>query len=270
MAELARLMEVLESEGPVSASRLSAALAVSQPTLSRLLSKAGSRVLRIGQARATRYVARRALMGNDDPITLYAIDAKGRPEHIAGLHGLARDQYYVDTMHGDFWLRGEAINGVYKSLPYFLDDVRPQGFMGRQIARRYARTHGYPENPRNWSDVQVGMYFIQEGYDLPGHLVVGEQSTAVFQSRLVQPVENRKQAYPELARRALLEGVPGSSAGGEQQKFTCYTSDIGHVIVKFSPAGDTVEALRWRDLLICEHHALCCLLEAGSSVSSTR
>ena len=137
MAELARLMEVLESEGPVSASRLSAALAVSQPTLSRLLSKAGSRVLRIGQARATRYVARRALMGNDDPITLYAIDAKGRPEHIAGLHGLARDQYYVDTMHGDFWLRGEAINGVYKSLPYFLDDVRPQGFMGRQIARRY-------------------------------------------------------------------------------------------------------------------------------------
>lgn len=50
-----------------------------------------------------------------------------------------------------------------------------------------------------------------------------------------------------------------SSAGGEQSKFTAYAQTpqgAQHVIVKFSPTGTDAIAVRWRDLLRCEHHAL--------------
>ncbi len=50
--------------------------------------------------------------------------------------------------------------------------------------------------------------------------------------------------------------IPGSSAGGEQPKFTAFSSLYeSHVIVKFSPKDDTQIARRWRDILITEYHA---------------
>jgi hypothetical protein len=45
--------------------------------------------------------------------------------------------------------------------------------------------------------------------------------------------------------------IPGSSAGGEQPKFTAYCGErSAHVIVKFSPLGDDAVARRWRDILV--------------------
>jgi serine/threonine protein kinase HipA of HipAB toxin-antitoxin module len=50
--------------------------------------------------------------------------------------------------------------------------------------------------------------------------------------------------------------IPGSSAGGEQPKFTVFSGHhSSHVIVKFSPKGDNDVAIRWRDILITEYHA---------------
>ena len=57
---------------------------------------------------------------------------------------------------------------------------------------------------------------------------------------------------------ALAGDVPGSSAGGEQPKFTATVDDGGtlrHVLVKFSPTLDTLVGRRWADLLVCEHLA---------------
>jgi hypothetical protein len=268
MADVSELLAVLERDGAVAATRLMAALAVSQPTLSRLLDKAGSQVIRLGKARATQYAARRSVMGSNSELQLYAVDEVGRPHQTAALVGLARDQYFVAATDSAFWLRGQAGNGLYQSLPWFLHDVRLQGFMGRQIARRYARTHGYPEDPRDWSDEQILTYVTAEGSDLPGNAVIGENAMTMWQTRQQLTIESRSRQFPESASRALADGAAGSSAGGEQQKFTCYTADSGHVIVKFSPSGDTAEAVRWRDLLICEHHALDCLNDADVAACS--
>jgi hypothetical protein len=50
--------------------------------------------------------------------------------------------------------------------------------------------------------------------------------------------------------------IPGSSAGGEQPKFTTFCGNrSAHVIVKFSPSGNSDVAQRWRDILITEYHA---------------
>ncbi|WP_133166858.1 HipA domain-containing protein [Solimicrobium silvestre] len=78
---------------------------------------------------------------------------------------------------------------------------------------------------------------------------------------LIPDVE-RAVRYPEMAEHAMQGESPGSSAGGEQPKFTAVIQRSGehelfeHVIVKFSPKVDTLNGRRWGDLLICEHLAL--------------
>jgi serine/threonine protein kinase HipA of HipAB toxin-antitoxin module len=82
-------------------------------------------------------------------------------------------------------------------------------------------------------------------------------------------VEDRAAEYPQLARRALGDEPVGSSAAGEQPKFAVCQQDAGHVIVKFSPAADTADARRWKDLLRAEHHALALLREHDIPAAKT-
>ncbi|MDQ6956121.1 MAG: HipA domain-containing protein, partial [Mariprofundaceae bacterium] len=77
--------------------------------------------------------------------------------------------------------------------------------------------------------------------------------------------------YPELAESVIAGDIPGSSAGGEQPKFTAYSSEqSAHVIVKFSPKGNNPVARRWKDILITEYHAAQTLLEVEFAAAETR
>jgi len=79
-----------------------------------------------------------------------------------------------------------------------------------------------------------------------------------------KPVMYSSSDYPELAEETLRGEIPGSSAGGEQPKFTVFCRDCpGHVIVKFSPEGTHAHAKRWRDILITEYHASKVLFDHG-------
>lgn len=270
MNKLEQIVQLLEQSGPVTSARLQQSLDLSQATISRLLGRAESRIIRIGRARASHYALTRNIFEVGTSIPIFEIDEKGRAVHLADIKGVAPDQYYIDSTDTHFWLQGEQGKGLYGGLPYFLDDMRPQGFLGRQIARRYSRQTGYPEDPRQWSESQIGRYLLQEGYDLPGNLILGEQALHSFQNQPVVSVKNRADEYPEMAEAILIEGRPGSSAGGEHQKFTCYVENKGHAIVKFSPAGESIDARRWKDLLISEHCALEALRRAGQlTVNST-
>ena len=64
-----------------------------------------------------------------------------------------------------------------------------------------------------------------------------------------------------------MDGQPvGSSAGGEQPKFTVSIERAGevlNVLVKFSPPIDSIEGRRWADLLVCEQIALQLVQEKG-------
>jgi len=64
-----------------------------------------------------------------------------------------------------------------------------------------------------------------------------------------------------------MDGQPvGSSAGGEQPKFTVSIERAGevlNVLVKFSPPIDSIEGRRWTDLLVCEQIALQLVQEKG-------
>jgi hypothetical protein len=206
--------------GPQPARALYERLGVSQPTLSRLINQMGVSILRFGRARQTQYALRRKL-GPHDSFPLYRVSLSGNLEQWGALHPVMPDGYLVET-----WATAahEARADLHPGLPWYLQDMRPQGFLGRSFARFHGPMLGLPLDPNRWSDDQTLLALANTGYDTPGNLLVGEESAAHFQTSalfarqdgavLPIPADQRLQAYPEFARLALAGEVVGSSAGG--------------------------------------------------------
>ena len=174
------------------------------------------------------------------------------------------------------WLRDDFLDGLFPGVPWFLDDQRPQGFLGRQFAQRWSRELGLPSDILRWNDDAVLAALLLHGEDAPGDFVLGDRALErALQSELdITPVAARGTRYGDLAAAALAGESVGSSAAGEQPKFTATIrdddGDIRHVIVKFSePVDNHPAARRWADLLICEHLAGQVLAEQGNESART-
>lgn len=262
----ARVITLLERAGPMSARAIGDALGVSQPSVSRWIRAAGAEVVRVGAGRRVRYARARSAFGAGGVPGIYRIDARGRVVELGALRPVAGGAFVVNA--DAWWLRGTQ-DGWYDALPWFLEDRRPQGFMGRQIAQRLADERGWPSDPRRWSDDQIGRYLLEQGTDVPGDLVLSH-------GERVPPAEPRDPHagdgdYDRLADETMAGAfVGGSSAGGENPKFTAEHPERGHVLVKFAAFGTGEEARRWCDLLVAECEALATLGEHGHPVAGTR
>ncbi len=260
----AKALQALRRQGGVlTSAELQELLGVSQPTVSRALAPLiqSGQVQKVGAARSQRYVLPRHVPGVGSEVRVMRIDAQGRPSPFARMVPLEGGAFWVDEADG--------VSARHDGLPWFLDDMRPQGFMGRTFA------HAHPElqlghDPLHWSDDDVLRAMTLYGDDLPGNLIMGE---AAFQRFHTLPARASRVAsgadYPPLAEQAMRGTHPGSSAGGEQPKFCTITAGR-HVIVKFSPAGDAPADQRLRDLLVCEHLALHTLAQAGLPAAPTQ
>ena len=280
MADEQQIETELRQRGALPAAALRKALQISQPTLSRLIVRAGQDVIHLGRGRASHYAMVRATShGAGSSWPLYAIDPQGKPHRVGLLHALQNRQWAL--VQDEPWdaLRGaEFPIGLYPDFPWFLADLRPQGFLGRAFARTHAGNLGLPPNPVSWTADDVVTALLRFGYDLPGSFVIGEQMLMAAQDRVLNPpaavpVTDRADAYHRLAEETLKGEWPGSSAAGEQPKFItrirCEDGAIRHVIVKFSGSGDRPEDHRWRDLLIAEHIAAALLSENGIPAAET-
>ncbi|WP_255548671.1 type II toxin-antitoxin system HipA family toxin YjjJ [Luteibacter sp. dw_328] len=270
------LFDALRLRGPSSARDLGLALGVSQPTISRMLTEVGDRVAKIGRGRRTRYAALRDVRGLGTTWPLFRIDAHGRPHDFGSLTSLYGAGSLVSSPEPVDWLRDDFVDGLFPGVPWFLDDQRPQGFLGRQFAQRWSRELGLPADILRWNDDAVLAAFVLHGEDGPGDFVLGEGALArALQSEPeVTPRASRTHRYAELAVAALAGESVGSSAAGEQPKFTTTVDDgdehLRHVIVKFSePVDNHPAARRWADLLICEHLASELLAEQGNDSART-
>ncbi|MBT2119247.1 type II toxin-antitoxin system HipA family toxin YjjJ [Dyella sp. LX-66] len=257
-----QLLAALRRAGVTSARSLGDTLGVSQPTVSRLLAQAGDQVVRLGQARRSRYAATRQVRGLGNRWPLYRIDAQGQARDLGALIALHNDGCLLQTGQLPTWLRGEFGEGLFPGLPWFLDDMRPQGFLGRMFARTHAAELGLNEDILRWSNDDVLAALLLRGEDGPGQFVLGERALekALSAASAGLPVAERGIRYAELAERALSGPQAGSSAAGEQPKFTTCVIDADgsprHVIVKFSePVQGNPVGRRWADLLISEHLA---------------
>ena len=259
-----KILQALRRQGSVlSSAELQELLGASQPTVSRALAPLiqSAQVQKVGAARSQRYVLPRSVAGIGREVPIMRVDAQGQPSPFARLLPLAGGAVWVDEADG--------VSALHGCLPWFLDDMRPQGFMGRTFA------HAHPElqlgsDPRHWNDDDVLRALALFGDDLPGNLIVGEAAFQRFHTLPARASRVDSAAdYPRLAAQAMQGTLGGSSAGGEQPKFCTLTAGR-HVIVKFSPAGDAPVDQRTRDLLVCEHLALQTLADAGLPAARTQ
>ena len=272
-----RLPGLMRRLGPASATTLAADLGVSVATLHRLLQERAGEVWSAGQARRSRHALRRQLRNGSSAMPLASIDAAGRA-HAAGQLVLVQPEGCWLSLAGTPWplpirtaktprdpMEDAARDGWWPGLPYPLQDLRPQGYLGRQLARSGHATWGVSPVPQRWSDDDVLHVLAQAGSDGPGDLVIGEQAMERWQAQrraTTDPlaVATLGPAYAALADQAVAAGVAGSSAAGEFPKFPALRERAGaatpHVLVKFSGAGGSAAEQRWADLLVCEHLAL--------------
>lgn len=258
------------ARGPATSKEIQSATDLSQAAVSRQLRSLGDSVVRLPSGRSPRYAMTRNAFGGDDRLPLFMVDTYGNNTSVALIRPLAHGGFFVQPLTGmPPVLLGEGKNGVYDDLPYFLDDLRPQGFLGRQVAAALAsQSDDFPADPRNWNADHVGRYLISSGDDLPGNFKFGQQ--AHLRARR-KPDISTEHDYPALADSVMSGDVPGSSAGGEQPKFTTFCENrSAHVIVKFSPQGNSDAARRWRDILITEYHATQAIHSQNFPAAETR
>lgn len=276
-----RLPTVLGRLGPVGVPALAAALQVSAPTVRRMLEELGPDVLAAGQARRRRYALRRALRGRLAPLNVYALDEADGAAHHLGELALVQPQGCHFHSPAQIWpITSEHADGWWEGLPYMLQDMRPQGYMGRQFARLHHTWLELDPDPNRWSDDDTLVALSRAGTDLPGNLIVGDVALDQWRALRAQglsllPARQLGERYVQLAEQAIASGFAGSSAAGEFPKFTAQRELAGartpHVIVKFSGADQSPAVQRWSDLLVCEHLALQALsVLEGITVAASR
>lgn len=232
-------------QGPMSVRQMVNIIGISQPTISRSLKVMGDEVVRIGSGPAIQYVLRDTFRGfSSAPI--YRITEEGQLKPLGQLIPVHPEGYVMEQtdrvcLHSD-------------GLPWWLYDMRPQGYLGRAYASTYAVELGLSQNPENWADAEVIRALLAHGHDGVGNLLIGEQARREFLEMPTPPPIERA-VYPALALAVSSGEAPGSSAGGEQPKFCTYT-ERGHVLVKFTALDNNPISERWRDLLLAEHFAL--------------
>ena len=276
----AQVLHYLRLNGPTRSSELVAQLALSRATLSRRVQELGRALVIIGRGRATQLAARHPDV--EYPFPLYRITETGRPVAMGELTPIQTGEWVLQSSNCPPALcHGEFQNGIFPGWPWFLEDLRPAGFLGRAFARRMNRLFHYNEDPGQWSDLQVANALSQFGSNLAGSFILGETALDEFQREKIRLTEgfyahNTPRMYPQKAEQILADGEEiGSSAGGEQPKFTTVICEAREspprqVIVKFSPPTESPAGRRWADLLWAEHLASQILSEYGFAVAQTQ
>ena len=264
-----QLIQLLRRKPGAKAADLALAANVSLPTMHRMLKESGPDGVRIGKAGQTCYYLRRALKGFKGDIPVYAVDTAGKAAQTGSIKLLEPQGTWLDVAAMGWPVDGEFALGVWPhGLPYPLQDMRPQGFLGRLFAQSQARALGVAPNPKEWSDNDVLHILLQPGFDASGNLIIGDSALQTWldakaQSLTLLTPQMLARSYVRLATTVTERGIAGSSAGGEFPKFTAIRdpgdradSQTPHVIVKFSAADTSATVQRWSDLLVGEHLAL--------------
>jgi hypothetical protein len=263
--------------GVRSSPELEQALGVSQSWVSRTVRRllAEGRIVRIGTTRGARYGLRREIEGTGSSWPLRRIDGAGNIHELGTLYALAADEYYIEpsrnALENDF-----AWGGLSAGLPYFLQDQRPGGFLGRAVPLRFPDLK-LPQRVIDWTDDHYLRYLTLRGWDAVSDLILGRSAfddyLANQRHRSIISANERETRFPEFVAQVMEGGLPGSSAHGEHPKFAVMLQTLGgplSVLVKFSPPIGTAVGQRWADLLIAEHQAHEVLRRAGIPAASSR
>jgi hypothetical protein len=166
-AQITKLRTLL-NDRPLDGVIICQQLGISQPTLSRLWKDAGIDVVSFGAARATRYGIARELPGIGSEVPIFRVDQKGNVAPLGLLRILQNNWYAFITDQG-------ARLTLSEGLPFFMQDMRPQGFLGRLVPQHHSDLK-LPDRIVDWTDDDVLTYLVKRGEDVGGDLVVGSEA----------------------------------------------------------------------------------------------
>ena len=202
---------------------------------------------------------------------IYQVDEEANIAKIGVLHNTS-DGFYFDADYPSFF-GNEFDKKIFPGIPWFLNEHRPQGYVGRNIVYNLSKSSGISNDLKSWNDKDIINYAVRFGDDLSGALVVGDDAKNVFLQGRDADIEEsaRRKMYPVFAREAISNGVPRSSAAGEQPKFCALIKSTDNtyrnVMVKFTGEMNNDINRRWADLLVCEYIALQVLGKYGFPVA---
>lgn len=266
MSPHAEALRLRLATGPKSGTQMAKDMGISQPTATRALAAMGGEVMKLGQKKGTRYALRDTGRGLGD-VPVFRVDAEGKLNEL-GVLTPVRPDGFVFTQSNGVQLHSDG-------LPWWLLDMRPQGYLGRAYATRYGPELGLPSTLKEWTDSHALRALLVHGHDLVGNLLLGPIARDKFIAApdpVCLTLAEKAATYASLAMGASQGEAPGSSAGGEQPKFTAYADTSNgpkHMIVKFSEKLDSPVSQRWRDLLLAEHLALSTLRQAGVTAAQS-
>ena len=245
---------------PLTAQQIMEKTSISQPTLSRAMAALGPDVVRFRIARTIHYALRDRFRTVPE-FPVYQVAADGTIKRL-GLLIPVRNEGLVMVQDDGTCVHSEG-------LPWWLVDMRPQGFMGRAYAARHAAELGLPASIAEWSDTHALRALLVHGQDAVGNLLLGDLARDRFvhaPEPTAIPLPGKGAAYARLASEVVNTGDSWSSAAGQQPKFASYAETEqgnSHHLVKFTLPEDNPITQRWRDLFLAEHHALQTLHRAG-------
>src|SRR5688572_1152671 len=197
------------SNGSVTGADLRTQLRISQPSLSRLIESERRDVAVLGRGRATRYALSRRVRDLPAEIPVHRISAAGTNARAGVLIPIQPDRYWYHD------LEQPRLSAESNSLPWFISDMRPQGYLGRLFPRSWPELD-LPDRVDNWNEDQALYALARRGEDVPGDLIVGDEALARWLSPdRSSPVHatDRLQRYADLANLAVAGEAAGSSAG---------------------------------------------------------
>ena len=137
---LEMIRQLLRRE-PATARQLADIMNISQPTISRALTSLGEDIVRIGSGPSIQYALRDTFRGFDTA-PIYRISEEGTLRPLGKL---------IPVYPGGFVMEQEDNVCLYSDgLPWWLFDMRPQGYLGRAYASTYSAELGLPANPEHW------------------------------------------------------------------------------------------------------------------------
>jgi hypothetical protein len=266
-----KLLTLLRTDGPQTPASLMARLGTSQSTLLRSAKAQRETIVALGARINRKLAASRKIRGLGFEIPVFQVLPSGEVSQLGRLLAL------YPTMFAFVLESAPNKPQIYPGLPFFLDDMRPQGFLGRAFGQKHSDLN-LPTRILDWSHDDIAEALALRGEDLVGNLLIGAESFKRIQKLRseIEVIDEKKikSQYIKHAQSAV-DGQPaGSSAGGEQPKFGAVVSGTDgkakRVLVKFSPSGDSFSAERWRDLLICESLSLEVLREHSIATAEGR
>ena len=249
MSHRARLLALLQRQGPLSSAAVQRELGISRPTLSRLMRETDGEILRLGQTRRVRYAAPRRIEGLPAYIPVARVDENGRAHIHAHIRPLEPEEWAWESESGE--LR------IGTGLPREVADLWPAGCWDSRLNGNMA------------TDTETGRltWMIEQGHDLPGNLVVGDQALAQFMQ--LDPAARTLDELPAMASQADAGEVVGAPLGGQWPKFTAWMENH-HILVKYARLDDTPAGQRRADLLVAEVLALETLQREGMAGTPAR